>query len=631
MLKVNNQTKLFAWMRWETYMKIVGVGEQLKESEERYQHLVDMLPDGLIVLLKGEIVFANRAFRSMIGASNDNDIITNHMSKFVHPDFLEQFNANINFLIREDNPSNFIYYKLLRLDLEIVEVELRAVAVKFDGMPAVQLIIHDISDQIRMEASLHEKDYMYKSLMENVVAGVFVGQKHKVVYANPYLAELYGYTEEELLTLSPFDLVSKEDIIQITNDVLDGMMNGIDQFPLKLKGTKKDGSIIYLEGNSSIIMFNGHPSLLGTLQDVTFKRDKEKTLSDSAKLYQKIIKFVPEPIMLSDQGTILYVNRLAMQVMGISDTAHIIGKSLLELIHPYGHDTLLETMENITFSDDPTPFQERVIIRPDGQHIDVELSSIRINNYLGKDVMLTVIRDLTDRKRSEELLIRSEKLSAIGQLAAGVAHEIRNPLTALKGFTQLLSAKYPETPHYFTIMANEIDRITLIVNEFMTLAKPHFTQFNYEPLEPILQSVISILETQAILLNVELKVVYDQTRPSVYGNVDQLKQVFLNIIKNALEAMPQGGVVALSVMTMEDGYVHIRIKDEGSGIPEELIKRIGEPFLTTKEKGTGLGIMISTRIIEAHKGTLQLSSAPNEGTVVEITLPVQNNHLELNL
>jgi PAS domain S-box-containing protein len=612
-------------------MKIVRVGEQLKESEERYQHLVHMLPDGLVVLLEGDIVFANRAYLNMIGATRLDEIIAHPMSKFVHSEHLEHFTANINFLIREANPSHCIYYKLLRLDLAIIEVELRAVAVKFDGKPAIQLIVHDISDQIRMKASLHEKDYLYKSLMESVVAGVFVGQKDKVVYANPYLAELYGYTEEELLSLSPYHLVPEEDVLKIINDVMTGMNEGIDQFPLKLKGIKKDGSIIYLEGNSSIIMFNGHPSLLGTLQDVTFKREKEKTLRDSAKLYQKIIKFVPEPIVLSDQGIIIYVNRLALQVIGITSAAEVIGLSILEFIHPSYHETHMQTVENITLSDEPTPFEERVIIRRDGQHIDVELSSIRINNYMGKDVMLTVIRDLTDRKRSEELLIRSEKLSAIGQLAAGVAHEIRNPLTALKGFTQLLSAKYPETPHYFNIMANEIDRITLIVNEFMTLAKPHFTQFNCEPLEPILQSVISILETQAILLNVELKVSYDQTSPLVYGNVDQLKQVFLNIIKNAFEAMPKGGEVTLSVTTMEDGYVHIQIKDEGSGIPEELIKRIGEPFLTTKEKGTGLGIMISTRIIEAHKGTLQLSSVPNEGTMVEITLPVQDKQLALSL
>ena len=608
-------------------MEIVGVGE-LRESEERYQHLVHMLPDGLIVLSEGHIVFANFAFLSMIGVNKQEEIIAQPIHKFVHSDYLEQFSTNIRYLIREANPSNFIYFKLIRLDQETVEVELRAVAVKFDGKPAIQLIIHDISNQKRMEASLNEKDYLYKSLMESVVAGVFVVQNYNIVYTNPYLAEMFGYKEDELLSLSPIDLMEEEEIIKIRNEVMNGRVIGRDQFPLKFKGVKKNGSVIYLEGNSSIIMFNGLPSLLGTVQDVTFKQEKEKTLRDSAKLYQKMIKFVPEPIMLSDQGIILYVNKLAMQVFGIAEDTQIIGRSVFEFIHPNDHDSLMETMESIMSSDEPTPFQERVIIRPDGQYLDVELSCIRINNYLGKDVMLTVIRDLTDRKQSEELLIRSEKLSAIGQLAAGVAHEIRNPLTALKGFTQLLSAKYPEQPHYFTIMANEIDRISLIVNEFMTLAKPHFSHFHNEPLEPILQSVISILETQAILLNVELKVCYDHTRPSVYCNVDQLKQVFLNIIKNALEAMPQGGEVVLTVATMEDGYVHIRIKDGGPGIPEELIKRIGEPFVTTKEKGTGLGIMISTRIIEAHKGTLQLSSVINEGTVVEIKLPIQEQQEE---
>lgn len=604
-------------------MEIVGVGEQLRQSEERYQHLVHMLPDGLLVYSEDAIVFANHAFLGIVGASSLEEIITLPIKNFIHFDYWEPFAATINYLIRETNPTNSVYYKLHDMNQGTVEVELRAVSVKFDGKPAVQLIVHDVSDQKRMEASLQEKDYLYKSLMENVVAGVFVGHKNNIVYANPYLSEMFGYSEEELFKLSTYDLVSEEECNKVKAVVLDGMERGMDHFALKFKGIKKDGSFIYLEGNSSIIMFNGQPCLLGTVQDVTFKEEKERMLRDNAKLYQKMIKFVPEPIVLTDEGVILYVNKLAMQIIGINDDAEVIGKSAFDFFHDTHRDTLKETMQSIMSSDEATPFQERVIIRPDGQLMDVELSSIRINNYMGKDVMLSVLRDLTDRKRSEEILIRSEKLSAIGQLAAGVAHEIRNPLTALKGFTQLLSAKYPEQPHYFTIMSNEIDRITLIVNEFMTLAKPHFSQFHNEPLEPILQSVISILETQAILLNVELQVHYDQSHPMVYCNVDQLKQVFLNIIKNAIEAMPEGGEVSLSVTTMKDGYVHIRIKDGGPGIPEELIKKIGEPFVTTKEKGTGLGIMISTRIIEAHKGTLQLSSAINEGTMVEITLPIQ--------
>lgn len=608
-------------------MESVKLNDRLRESEERYQHLVHMLPDGLIIFCEGYIVFANRTSLSMLGVSRLDEIIGHPINKFVHPDFLELFPVNINYLIRDANPTKLINYKMLRLNLESFEVELRAVEVMYDGKQAVQLIIRDISNRIRMEASLHEKDFLYKSLMENVVAGVFVGQKRNIVYANPYLGEMFGYSEEELLTISPNELMAKEDLKRIQNEVMQSLANGILQFPLKFKGKRKDGSYIYVEGNSSIIMVEGLPSLLGTVQDVTFKREKEKLLKDSAKLYQKMIKFVPEPIVISDEGIIVYANKLALELIGLEEESQVINKSIFEFIHPSMHNATLETVDNIMSTDDATPFQERIIVRPGGQFMDVEISSIRINNYMGKDVMLSVIRDLTDRKRSEEVLIRSEKLSVIGQLAAGVAHEIRNPLTALKGFTQLLSAKYPEQPHYFTIMANEIDRITLIVNEFMTLAKPHFTQFNNEPLEPILQSVLSILETQAILLNVELKVCFDDTRPMLYCNADQLKQVFLNLIKNALEAMPQGGEVVISVTTMEDGNVHILVKDGGIGIPADLIKKIGEPFVTTKEKGTGLGIMISTRIIEAHKGTLRLSSVINEGTVVEIILPVQAANL----
>ncbi|CAM4469763.1 two-component system sporulation sensor kinase A [Paenibacillus endophyticus] len=604
-------------------MEIIQVNKQLRESEDRYENLVHMMSDGLIIYCEGCIVLANRSLLSMIGVDCVDEIVGLPIKSFVHSEYLEQFTPNVHYLIREANPTVFMNYKLLRRNGETFETELSAANVTYDGKPSVQLIIRDISNRIRMEESLFEKDYLYKSLMENVVAGVFVGQQYNLIYANPYLAELFGYTVDELLALSPDCFIPKEELSRIQNEVLVGMVSGVTQFVLRLSGKKKDGSIIFLEGNSSVIMLDGQPSLLGTVQDVTFKLEKEKLLKDSAKLYQKMIKFVPEPIVLSDQGIIVYANKLALKLIGLDENCELSGKSIFDFIHPTQHDMVVETVQKIMASDDPSPFQERIIICPDGRQMDVELSSIRINNYMGKDVMLSVIRDLTDRKRSEEVLIRSEKLSAIGQLAAGVAHEIRNPLTALKGFTQLLSARYPEHPHYFTIMSNEIDRITLIVNEFMTLAKPHFTQFHDVPLVPILSSVLSILETQAILLNVELKVCLDHTAPTVFGNADQLKQVFLNIIKNAIEAMPHGGEVQLSVATNDEGNVLIRIKDGGSGIPEELIKKIGEPFVTTKEKGTGLGIMISTRIIEAHKGTLKLSSVVNVGTVVEIMLPIQ--------
>lgn len=276
--------------------------------------------------------------------------------------------------------------------------------------------------------------------------------------------------------------------------------------------------------------------------------------------------------------------------------------------------------------DEPSSFREARIVLSKNRILEAEVSHTRIDNYMGKSVLLSVVRDLTDRKRSEEQILRSEKLSVIGQLAAGVAHEIRNPLTALKGFTHLLRSKYKDEVAYFEIMANELDRINLIVNEFMTLAKPHLTSFGQGDMADILQSVLSILETQAILLGVELQCEIDDRLPMIYCNSNQLKQVFLNVIKNAIEAMPDGGKVLIQANTAgteKEPALHIRIQDEGLGIPDELISKLGEPFVTTKEKGTGLGLMVSTRIIEAHLGTIQIYNGPVKGTTVDITLPVQ--------
>ena len=219
-------------------------------------------------------------------------------------------------------------------------------------------------------------------------------------------------------------------------------------------------------------------------------------------------------------------------------------------------------------------------------------------------------------------MIRSEKLSVVGKLATGVAHEIRNPLTSLKGFTQLLKSKYKDQSQYFDIMLVELERINLIVNDFMTLAKPQLTKFSKGYVDEILGSVMTILDTQAILLNINMITNFERPIPSVYCDVNQLKQVFVNLIQNAIESMPQGGEVKINVRKADTQYVCIQIQDNGNGIPPEVINRIGEPFLSTKETGTGLGIMISCRIIEGHHGTINFSSVVNKGTTVEILLPI---------
>lgn len=597
----------------------------LRESRERYDALVQYLPDGLLVHSGCRIVFVNDAAVRMLGAASAEDLLGQVIFPFIHPDYAHQLEEKIEQFIKAGRPIRSAFKKFVSLDGSIIKTEVHAVPIMFDGKPAVQLIIRDMSEWLRMEETLHEKDDLYKTLVEHVVAGVFVEQNGVFVYLNPYLVKMLGYQTDEMIGRRLEEFVDEEELLLLRTHDFFVNNHGEKQLPFRIKGKHKDGSTIYLEGNSSMITFDGKGALLGTVQDVTMKHEREQMLLQNAKLYQRIMMCMPEPIVITHNEKVLYVNRHAMELVGVPDDSCIVGTNLFDYVHENDRESVKEKLSWTISVDEATSFAEGRIVLTSGRVLEIEAANISIDNYMGKRVVLSVIRDLTERKRSEERILRSEKLSVIGQLAAGVAHEIRNPLTALKGFTQLLRSKYRDETTYFGIMEGELDRINLIVNEFMTLAKPHLSPFQPGNMDAILQSVVSILDTQAILMNVELIYQQQGELPLTSCNENQLKQVFVNVIKNAVESMPSGGKVEIMARAEEthDGqYIHIQVKDEGQGIPQELIRRLGEPFVTTKEKGTGLGLMVSTRIIEAHHGTMHIESAPNEGTTVDISLPV---------
>ncbi|MFM1651358.1 PAS domain S-box protein [Brevibacillus sp. B_LB10_24] len=261
--------------------------------------------------------------------------------------------------------------------------------------------------------------------------------------------------------------------------------------------------------------------------------------------------------------------------------------------------------------------------RKDGELIDVSITLSPIHNAKGEVVGISAItRDITVRKKTEDLIRNSDKLSVIGQLAAGVAHEIRNPLTALKGFTQLLQSDEHNNKLYIDIMLSELERINSIVSELLLLAKPQVTLQREHNLLTILEKVITLLETQAIIHNVQLVTEFDTGMPLLKCVEYQLKQVFINLVKNAIEAMPHGGTVTVKAGWFDDRHVSVRCIDQGSGIPLATLERLGEPFYTTKERGTGLGLMVSYKIIEDHGGRIHIESEERKGTTVEVILPI---------
>lgn len=268
--------------------------------------------------------------------------------------------------------------------------------------------------------------------------------------------------------------------------------------------------------------------------------------------------------------------------------------------------------------------EEFVMVDGKGKQKIVELSFKR--NVI-EHVGLMMVRDITEKKEMEERLRKSDTLNVVGQLAAGIAHEIRNPMTALKGFIQLLQGSMShesETYHmYFEVIMSELKRIESIITEFLVLAKPQATHYEKNDVAKVMQETVDLLSVQATMHNIQIEATYEPV-PPVYCDSKQLKQVFINMLKNAIEVMPKGGTITVSVQHVDEG-VRIAIRDQGCGIPKEKIKKIGEPFYTTKERGTGLGLMVSYKIIEEHRGRIDIESEVGVGTTFYITLPATND------
>ncbi|RBW68191.1 ATP-binding protein [Bacillus taeanensis] len=351
------------------------------------------------------------------------------------------------------------------------------------------------------------------------------------------------------------------------------------------------------------------------------------TISESEKQLRTLMNALPDSVVLKDEaGHWVEANKKTIEFFSI-DSHFYKGKTDQELAensfhyksifenaehtdHLLGHDKL-----EVTF--------EKTVMDMEGTEQTYEITTVPMFKEDGqRKGTIVVTRDITERKKTEELLVQSEKLSAVGELAAGLSHEIKNPLTSLKGFTQMMKAKaVGDDVFHLSIMESELERIQSIVNEFLMLAKPQKTNYQENNLEELFQHVIFLLKTQASSQNITINYEQDETVSPVHCDGNQLKQVFINIIKNATEAMPNGGNIDISIKKRED-HTLIRIKDDGTGIPQDVLSKLGEPFYTTKETGTGLGLMICFRIIEQHNGNISIESEEGNGTTFEIELPV---------
>lgn len=243
---------------------------------------------------------------------------------------------------------------------------------------------------------------------------------------------------------------------------------------------------------------------------------------------------------------------------------------------------------------------------------------------------LIVIDDVTQKVRLEDQLIQAEKLTSLGLLAAGVAHEVNTPLAGISSYTQMLLKELPtEHPHYPILkrMETQTFRASDILNNLLNFARLSGSDFREVNLNHLVMETVSLLDHQLKKQNVRVSMELDPTLPGTYGNSGKLQQVFLNILLNAKDAMPRGGQIQLRTEQAQ-GSIRVVIRDNGVGIDKEHIKKIYDPFFTTKAvgRGTGLGLSISYGIIQEHSGNIRVESEPGKGTEFTLQFPIRRIH-----
>lgn len=369
----------------------------------------------------------------------------------------------------------------------------------------------------------------------------------------------------------------------------------------------------------------GSPLFLEISREVTDYRELIRRLQVSRKHFRTILDTATSAILSIDENNeIILFNNAAERIFGYS-RREILGQNLNILIPPrYGdHRVFVQRFLERRQSDVIGKTLTLTALRRGGDEFPIELS-LSSMEMEGRMTFTAIIKDISNQQQLEKKLLQSERLAAVGQAVAHVAHEIKNPLMIIGGFSSQMrrNLKDERELNKLDLILEEVYRLERLVAGLGDFTKSYRLVRRMTDINGVLQDVMKIMAEIYPSGQYFFRDLLAQDVQEINCDPDKLKQVFINIISNGFEAMAEGGVVTISSARTTSG-VEISIRDEGIGIPEEDIQHIFEPFYTTRKRGSGLGLAISYKIIEAHKGDISAISHPGKGTTFVIHLPTQ--------
>jgi two-component system, sporulation sensor kinase E len=361
-------------------------------------------------------------------------------------------------------------------------------------------------------------------------------------------------------------------------------------------------------------------------------RDYVLRLADEKGFFETIFHALHEGVIVTDPaGRITYLNRAACEFFGL-DRESAMGKLLTERLR--GLDWSAIAQEEKTVSRDMEVFY------PQNRFLNFYVTPLRVENpgrnKGARELMgyAVILRDITETRRSTEETIQSERLNALTMLAAGVAHEIGNPLNSLHIHLQLLERRLRKLPERKELLQTvdvakeEIGRLDAIIRQFLGAIRPSRLERQIENINQLVSESVRFLEAEIADRNIIVETQLRADLPLLSVDRVQLKQAFFNVIKNAFQAMKTGGILRICT-DMDDRFASITVSDTGGGIPEEQMSKIFDPYSTSKEGGSGLGLLIVRRIVREHGGEIELLNDSGKGLALTMKLPLGDQRVRM--
>jgi len=510
-----------------------------------------------------------------------------------------------------------------------------------DGTLSKLSIYRDLTERKQREQKLQASQEDFKNLFEHMATGVFISSKEgKFLNANQALLDMLGYkSKEEFLNIDlPQDLYVRAEDRDKFKEMMEREGRVID-YEIEFK--RKDGSTIpiLMTGHARYDQQGNIIGYEGLNVDLTQRKLMEKELREAYDFMNKIVQSSPNSITATDmKGNILIWNQAAEETLGYK-ASDVIGKMNIRKIYPEGvARRVMQMLRSEEYGGvGRLKSYPMVYVRRDGQVIDGNLSAAIIYDANGKEIAsVGSFVDLRDRlemeralRHTQEQLLQSEKLAAMGRLTSQIAHELNNPLYGIMNTLELLKTEIPVDNRRRKILEmalSETVRLSDLLRKMLSFSKPDQEERHPVDINSVLDEILLLHEKQ--LRENDIKITYKLAEGLglVNASKNQLRQVFLNMVANARDAMAHGGTLTVSTAA-EGGNIVIDVTDTGSGIREEHLDKIFDSFFTTKGevKGVGLGLSVCYGFIKDHGGNIAVKSQEGVGTTFTITLPVHDS------